>query len=108
MSQAIPITAGTTYTTAMALRFAWSGDPDPSAAADARPNAYVAFDYFDASGRQLSSDVTRYFQENSTTGFATFVFHYTPPAGAQTVRIEIGAHRNGLPQPITIDADALR
>jgi hypothetical protein len=92
----------------MALRFAWSGDPNPTAAADARPNVYVAFDYFDASGHQLSSDVTRYFQENSTTGFGTFVFHYTPPAGAQTVRIEIGAHRNGLPQPITIDADALR
>jgi hypothetical protein len=108
MSQPIPVTAGTTYTTAMALRFAWSGDPNPTAAADARPNVYVAFDYFDASGHQLSSDVTRYFQENSTNGFATFSFHYTPPAGAQTVRIEIGAHRNGLPQPITIDADALR
>lgn len=100
VSQPIPITPGTTYTTAMALRFAWSGDPNA--------NVYVAFDYFDANGRPLGSDVTRYFQENSTNGFETFVFHYTAPAGAQSVRIEIGAQRKGLPQPITLDVDAVR
>lgn len=108
VSDPIPITPGTTYTTAMALRFVWSGDPNPSAAPESRPNVYVAFDYLDARGSQIAADVTRYFQENSTSGFATFVFHYTPPADAQTVRIEIGAHRNGLAQPITVDADALR
>jgi hypothetical protein len=110
-SEPIPVTPGTTYTTAMALRFGWSGDPNSAARPESRPNVSIAFDYFDAAGRPVAahpSDVFRYFQEDATTGFGTFVLRYTPPDGAQTVRIEIGAHRNGLPQPITVDADAVR
>jgi len=111
ISEAIPVTPGTTYTTAMALRFAWSGDPSPHASTESRPQVDISFDYFDASGSRVTSrpsDIFRYFQENSTTGFATFVFYYTPPAGAAAVRIELAAHRNGLPSPIIFDVDAVR
>jgi hypothetical protein len=53
--------------------------------------------------------VFRFFQENSTTnGFATFPMQYTSPSDAASIRIEIGAARNGLPTAITFDADNLR
>jgi hypothetical protein len=111
ISEPIAVTPGTAYTTAMALRFSWSGDANVHADAASRPNVSVAFDYFDSSGNAIAArpaDVFRYFQEDSTSGFAPFVFRYTPPDGAVTVRIEIAAHRNGLATPIVLDADAVR
>jgi hypothetical protein len=107
----IAVSPNVTYTTTANLRFAWTGDPDPLAAPSARPHVFVAFHYTDGSGRPSGvrgQDTFRFFQADSTQGFGTFPLRYTPPADAHAVEIEIGVARNGLPTPITLDADNLR
>ena len=109
-SDPIAVTPGASYTTTANLRFAWSGDPNPSGSAATRPKVYVTIHYLNASGQPTSTPPTifSYFQEDSTQGFQTFVFRYTPPSDARSVQIEIGAVRNGLPIPIVFDADNFR
>jgi hypothetical protein len=109
-SDQIAVTPGTSYTTTANLRFAWSGDPNPSGSAATRPQVYVTIHYLNAASRPAStpSTVFSYFQEDSTQDFQTFVFQYTPPSDATSLQIEIGAARNGLPTPIIFDADNFR
>jgi hypothetical protein len=68
--------------------------------------------YLNSAGIPASkpSDVFRYFQSDSTQAnrFQTFVLQYTTPIDARWVQIEIGAARNGLALPITLDVDNLR
>ncbi len=103
-----PIVAGpqTTYTTTLNLRFGWKGGSTGSPAT--RPNIYMALRYYDATGSAIASrpeDIFRYFVEDKTDGFDTFPLRYTTPAGTSSVRIAIGAARNGLGSPIVLDAD---
>ncbi len=109
-SDRIAVTPGTSYTTTANLRFARSDDPNPSGSASTRPQVYVTIHYLNANGQPaaLPSTAFRYFQENSTQSFQTFVFQYTPPSDAQSVQIELGASRNGLAAPIVFDIDNLR
>jgi uncharacterized protein (TIGR03437 family) len=109
-SEAIGVSPGTSYTTAANLRFSWTGDPNPSANASARPQVYVTIHYLNANGQPASvpSTIFQYFQENSTQGFQTFVLQYTPPSDARSVQLELGAARNGLSTPIMLDADNFR
>jgi len=109
-SDQIAVTPGTSYTTTANLRFAWSGDPNPSGSTATRPQVFVTIHYLNASGQPAStpSTVFSYFQEDSTQGFQTFVFQYTPPSDATSVQIEIGAARKGLSAPIIFDADNFR
>ncbi len=109
-SDPIAVTPGTSYTTVANMRFAWSGDPNPSASASTRPQVFVTIHYLNANGQPASvpSTIFQYFQEDSTQGFQTFVFQYTTPSDAKSVQIEIGAVRNGLSTPIMLDADNFR
>jgi len=109
-SDRIAVTPGTSYTTAANLRFAWSGDPNPSGNATTRPQVFVTIHYLNANGEPASvpSTVFPYFQENSTQGFQTFIFQYTTPSDARFVQIEVGGARNGLAAPVTVDVDNLR
>lgn len=110
MSDPIAVTPGTSYTTVGNFRFAWSGDPNPTASASTRPQVFATIHYFNANGQpaSVSSTAFSYFQENSTQGFQTLVFQYTTPSDARSVQIEVGAARNGLSAPITVDIDNLR
>ena len=111
VSDAVTVAAGVRYTTVANLKFGWTGDPAPSAEPRDRPSVFVAATYFDAAGAPVAArprDVFRFFQENATTGYETFVFRYMPPAGAATVRLEIAAARNNLPTPIVLEADNVR
>jgi hypothetical protein len=110
LSELIPVTPGASYTTTANLRFSWTGDPNPSGSSATRPQVFVTIHYLNANGQPASvpSTTFSYFQEDSTQGFQTFVFQYTPPADAQSVQIEIGAARNGLGTAIVFDADNLR
>lgn len=109
-SDPIAVTPGTSYTTVANMRFAWSGDPNPSASSSTRPQVFVTIHYLNASGQPASvvSTPFSYFQEDSTQGFQTFVFQYTTPNDARSVQIEVGAARNGLALPIVVDVDNLR
>jgi uncharacterized protein (TIGR03437 family) len=109
-SDAVAVSPGTAYTTAANLRFAWSGDPNPSASPSTRPQVFVAVHYLGANGAPTADppSIFRYFQENITQGFQTFVFQYTTPNGVQAVRIEVGAVQYGLTTPIVLDVDNLR
>ena len=109
-SDPIAVTPGTSYTTVANMRFAWSGDPNPSANPATRPQVFVTIHYLNASGQPASvvSTPFSYFQEDSTQGFQTFVFQYTTPNDARSVQIEVGAARNGLALPIVVDVDNLR
>jgi hypothetical protein len=67
--------------------------------------------YLQESGAPSSlrpGDTSAWFQEDATTGFATFPVTYTTPADAARVQIQLSAARHGLPTPITLDADNLR
>jgi uncharacterized protein (TIGR03437 family) len=109
-SEQIAVTPGTSYTTTANLRFSWTGDPNPSGNPTTRPQVFITIHYLNASGQPASvpSTIFSYFQEDSTQGFQTFVFQYTPPSDATSVQIEIGAARNGLSTPIVFDADNFR
>jgi uncharacterized protein (TIGR03437 family) len=109
-SDRIPVTPGTAYTTAANLRFAWTGDPNPSAGAPTRPQVFVTVHYYNAAGQPAStpSGTFRYFQENGAPSFQTFIWQYTTPSDARTVQLEVGASRNGLIAPIVLDVDNLR
>lgn len=110
-SPPVAVSPETAYTTSGNLRFNWSGDPNPGAPPSERPQVFVEFDYYTGSGAASAgkaSDTFGYFQEDSTGDFATFPFQYTTPSDAAFVKIVIGAARNGLPTPITFDADNLR
>jgi len=109
-SDPISVTPGTSYTTTANLRFAWTGDPNPSGNASTRPQVYAVIHYLNSKGQPASTPSTTfpYFQEDSTQGFQTFVFQYTTPSDATTVQIELGAISNGLSTPIVFDADNLR
>jgi hypothetical protein len=107
----IAVSPNRTYTTTANLRFSWSGDPNPAAPPTTRPQVFVTYSYYGANKQPsaVKRSVTfRYFQENSAPDFATFPMQYHTPSDAAFVRIVIGAARNGLPNPITLDADNLR
>ncbi|MEY2545569.1 MAG: hypothetical protein QOG48_686, partial [Verrucomicrobiota bacterium] len=110
-SDTMSILPNTNYTTTANLRFNFNGDPNPGGDPALRPQVFVTFHYFDVNGNPSAirgTDTFRYFQENSTSGFATFPMQYTTPSDAASMQIEIGAARNGLPSAITLDADNLR
>jgi hypothetical protein len=110
-SDPIAVMSNVTYTTTANLRFSWTGDPNPSAAPTLRPQVFLTLHYSNSQGSPSSirpTDVFRFFQEDSTNGFATFPVQYTPPDDAASVGIEVGAARNGLPTAITLDADNFR
>lgn len=107
----IPVVPTTTYTTTSNLRFAWTGDPNPTGPPASRPQVFITISYFQQNGTASSvhgQDTFAYFQESSTTGFATFPVQYTTPSDAASVAIEFGAERNGLPAQITLDVDNVR
>ena len=110
-SEYIQATAATAYTTTGNLRFAWTGDPNPSATPATRPQVFVAFNYFQSPGvpsAVKTQDIFPFYQENSTTDFQTFPLQYTTPSDATSLQIVIGAARNNLPTEIIFDADNLR
>src|SRR5216683_2247928 len=110
-STQIPVTSSTLFTTTSNLRFAWTGDPNPSGPPTSRPQVFIAILYFQQNGTPSSihtQDTFAYFQEDSTLGFATFPVQYTTPSDAAFVQIQFGAARNGLPNPITLDVDNVR
>jgi hypothetical protein len=87
------------------------GDPNPSGPPNSRPQVFITILYFQQNGTPSSvhtQDTVAYFQENSTTGFATFPVQYTTPSDAAFVTIQFGAARNGLPAQITLDVDNVR
>jgi len=107
----IAVTSSTAYTTTSNLRFAWTGDPNPNGSPSSRPQVFLTILYFQQNGTPSSvrtQDTVAYFQENSTTGFATFPVQYTTPSDAAFLAIEFGAARNGLPAAITLDVDNIR
>jgi hypothetical protein len=110
-SAMIPVIAGTTYTTTSNLSFGWTGDPNPAAPPASRPQVFITISYLQQNGTPSSShpqDTFTYFQEDSTTGFATFPVQYTTPTDAASVTILFGAARNGLPTQITLDVSNVR
>jgi hypothetical protein len=109
-SASIPIAPSTAYVLTGNFRFAFSGDPSPAAAPEQRPQVRVTISSWTTSGAPASGTpaVFRFFQEDSTSGFATFPLSFTTPADADTVRIELAVVRNGLPGALVADFDALR
>ena len=107
----IPVFAATTYTTTANMRFAWTGDPNLTGPSSSRPQVFITMLYFQANGTPSSvrtKDSFSFFQENSTTGFATFPEQYTTPGDTAQVEIQFGAIRNGLPTQIILDVDNVR
>lgn len=110
-SAVIGVRPSTTYTTTANLRFAWTGDPNPSGPAAQRPQVAMTILYFKADGTASTvrvSDTTSWFQENSTSGFGTFPVQYTTPSDAAEVAIQFAVVRHGLPTAITLDVDNVR
>jgi hypothetical protein len=110
-STMIPVTAATTYTTTANMRFAWTGDPNQSGPSASRPQVFINILYFQQNAipsAVSTKDSFSFFQEDSTTGFATFPQQYTTPSDAAFVEIQFGAMRNGLPNQIIIDVDNVR
>ena len=110
-SEYIQATPATAYTTTGNLRFAWTGDPNPSGTPATRPQVFIAFNYFQSPGvpsAVKAQDIFPFYQENSTTDFQTFPLQYTTPSDATSLQIVIGAARNNLPTQIIFDADNLR
>ena len=107
----VGVLASTAYTTTANLRFSFSGDPNPSGTPSSRPQVSMVILYYTANGSSSSvrtSDVFSWFQENSTSGFATFPVQYTTPSDAAFVAIQFGILRNKSPVPITLDIDNVR
>ena len=110
-SAMIRVSRATTYTTTANMRFAWTGDPNPSAPRATRPQVFVNIFYFRESGRPSvlrAMDSFSFFQEDSTSDFATFPLQYTTPRDANFVKIRFGAARKGLPAQLTFDVDNVR
>ncbi len=110
-SAMIPVIAATTYTTTANMRFAWTGDPSPGGSSASRPQVFINILYFQQNGTPsgvTTKDLFSFFQEDSTTGFATFPQQYTTPSDAAFVEVQFGAMRNGLPTQITLDVDNVR
>ena len=110
-STQIPVTSSTLFTTTSNLRFAWTGDPNPGGPPNSRPQVFITILYFQQNGTLSSiraQDTLAYFQENSTTGFATVPVQYTTPSDTAFIAIQFGAARNGLPAAITLDVDNVR
>lgn len=110
-SARIPVISATAYTTTANMRFAWTGDPSPGGPSASRPQVFVNIRYFQANGTPSAvrtQDSFPFFQEDSTTGFATFPQQYTTPSDAAFVEIQFGSMRNGLPSRITLDVDNVR
>ena len=110
-SALIPVVPTTAFTTTSNLRFSWTGDPNPAGAPALRPQVFVTISYYQQNqmpSAVRAQDTIAYFQESSTTGFATFPFQYVTPTDAAFVAIVFGAKRNRLPTPITLDVDNVR
>jgi hypothetical protein len=107
----VPVVPFALLTTTSNLRFSWTGDPNPGGAAGSRPQVFISILYLQSNGMPSAvraHDTFSYFQEDSTTGFATFPVQYITPDDASFVQIQYGAARNGLPLPITVDVDNVR
>jgi len=107
----VGVLSSTAYTTTANLRFSFSGDPNPNGTPSSRPQISMIIVYYTANGSPSSvrtSDVFSWFQENSTSGFATFPVQYTTPSDAAFVAIQFEVLRNDLPVPITLDIDNVR
>lgn len=108
----IPASAGTSYTTTANMRFSWTGDPAAgTGASPSRPQVSMTIRYFQRNGAPSAvraQDSLAFFQEDSTTGFATFPFQYTTPSDTGFVQIQFSALRNGLANAITLDVDNVR
>ena len=105
------VAPATTYTTTSNLRFAWTGDPNPTGPPASRPQVFITISYLQQNGTRSSihsQDMFAYFEEDSTNGFATFPVQYATPADAAFVTIQFGAARNGLPNTITLDIQNVR
>jgi len=110
-SATIPVVPATTYTTTSNLRFAWTGDPNPTGPSASRPQVFITISYLQQNGTPSSihfQDMFAYFQQDSTNGFATFPVQYATPADAAFVTIQFGVARNGLPNTITLDIQNVR
>ena len=110
-STMIPVTAAATYTTTANMRFAWTGDPNPGGSSTTRPQVFINILYFQQNGSPSgvrTKDSFSFFQEDSTTGFATFPQQYTTPSDATFVEVQFGAMRNGLSTQIILDVDNVR
>jgi hypothetical protein len=93
------------------MRFTWTGDPNPSVPPASRPQVFINIRYFQTNGAPSvvhTFDSFVFFQEDSTTGFATFPQKYTTPSDAAFVEIQFGSMRNGLRSRITLDVDNVR
>lgn len=111
LSDEIDVSPNTTYTTTANLRFRWSGDTGAETSNTSRPQVYMMVRYFGGDGRASavrSQDIFRYYQESGSAEFGTFPISYMTPSDAMTVKLEFGAMRNGLAQPITLDVDNVR
>lgn len=107
----VPVVPFSLLTTTSNLRFSWTGDPNAGGAPNSRPQVFISVLYLQANGTPSAvraQDTLSYFQEDSTTGFATFPLQYITPSDAAFVQIQYGAARNGLPAPITLDVDNVR
>lgn len=110
-STMIPVVPFSLLTTTFNLRFSWTGDPNPTGAPASRPQVFVSIAYLQSNGVPSAirtEDTFSFFQDDSTTGFATFPVQYITPADAAFIQIQCGAKRNGLPLPITFDVDNVR
>ena len=110
-SALIPVTAATAYTTTANMRFSWTGDPNPGGSSASRAQVFINILYFQQNGNPSgvrTKDSFSFFQEDSTTGFATFPQQYTTPSDAVFVEVQFGAMRNGLPTQIILDVDYVR
>lgn len=107
----IPVVPFSLLTTTSNLRFSWTGDPNPLGPPDSRPQVFISISYFQANGMASTirtQDVFSYFQEDSTSSFATFPVQYITPGDAAFIQIQFGAERNGLSLAITFDVDNVR
>ncbi|SRR6266498_201471 len=110
-SPMIPVVPFTLLTTTSNLRFSWTGDPNPGGTPALRPQVSITVLYFQSNATPSAvrtEDTFTYFQEDGTTGFATFPVQYITPSDSAFIEIQFGANRNGLPTAITFDVDNVR
>jgi len=105
MSDQIAVTPGTSYTTTANLRFAWTGDPNPSGSATTRPQVFVTIHYLNASGTAGvdAFDCLLLLPGEQHAGVSDLRFSVHAPE-----RRAIGANRNRRCAQWTLDADHLR